>query len=503
MVDFNAIRVPRLIVAPRFPPEWPEGLVLAFEELFTAANGGIEGEDFIFDMVTGLDDTTKGGLLVAQTDANGQLSVSDLSDAGLLDLINNLVPAADDFIFFSDSTTAALSTVTAFARTLLDDTSATEMRATLELKALAILDGLEVEDEGASAVSDVTTFNFVGPNVIVSDVAGVATVTITQITDEEVEDIVGALVANTTTITFTYDDGTPALTADVNTDSITFTQIQNAIANSKLVGSGAAGVGIDYVEITLGTNLSMSGTTLNATGGITGVDVEDEGSAVVTSDTMNFVGAGVVATDVAGVATITISGGGSGIAVDDEGSNVVAAATTINFVGAGVVATDDGGEAKITIAGAAGSSEVLNVRDEKTADVDGGSCAAGTIQTRTLNTVATNTITGASLSSNQVTLPAGTYLIWAYGPAHDMNRSRCRWFNVTDSTTTILGTPIFAATGDATMLNAHLMGQFIIAGEKDFELRQYTQAAKATIGFGIGVDDGDTEVYSEVLIQKV
>jgi len=43
--------------------------------------------------------------------------------------------------------------------------------------------------------------------------------------------------------------------------------MQNAIANSKLIGSGSAGIGVDYVEINLGTNLSMVGTTLNATGG--------------------------------------------------------------------------------------------------------------------------------------------------------------------------------------------------------------------------------------------
>jgi hypothetical protein len=38
-------------------------------------------------------------------------------------------------------------------------------------------------------------------------------------------------------------------------------------ANSVLVGAGAAGTGAAYTELTLGTNLSMSGTTLNAAGG--------------------------------------------------------------------------------------------------------------------------------------------------------------------------------------------------------------------------------------------
>jgi len=50
-------------------------------------------------------------------------------------------------------------------------------------------------------------------------------------------------------------------------DAVTFAKMQNAVANSKLVGSGASGAGADYVELTLGTNLSITGTTLNASGG--------------------------------------------------------------------------------------------------------------------------------------------------------------------------------------------------------------------------------------------
>ena len=40
-----------------------------------------------------------------------------------------------------------------------------------------------------------------------------------------------------------------------------------AAASSKLLGSGASGSGSAYSELTLGTNLSMSGTTINASGG--------------------------------------------------------------------------------------------------------------------------------------------------------------------------------------------------------------------------------------------
>lgn len=47
-----------------------------------------------------------------------------------------------------------------------------------------------------------------------------------------------------------------------------------AAANSKLLGSGSSGSGAAYSEITLGTNLTMTGTTLDATGGSSGPTCE-------------------------------------------------------------------------------------------------------------------------------------------------------------------------------------------------------------------------------------
>jgi hypothetical protein len=57
-------------------------------------------------------------------------------------------------------------------------------------------------------------------------------------------------------------------TSNIANSAVTLAKIQNAAANSKLLGSGAAGSGSAYAELTLGTNLSMSGTTLNATGAV-------------------------------------------------------------------------------------------------------------------------------------------------------------------------------------------------------------------------------------------
>lgn len=142
--------------------------------------------------------------------------------------------------------------------------------------------GLEYLEVGGSAV---TVMN---GNLDIIDAAGLT------YTNEQAQDAVGAMVDSS----LVYVDATPlltraALTGDVTasqgsnattipTNTVTYAKMQDVSAASKLLGRGDSGSG-DPQEITLGTGLAMSGTTLNASAAFTTEDAQDAVGAMVDS----------------------------------------------------------------------------------------------------------------------------------------------------------------------------------------------------------------------------
>jgi hypothetical protein len=141
-------------------------------------------------------------------------------------------------------------------------------------------------------------------------------------------------------------------------------------------------------------------------------------------------------------------------------------------------------------------------RDEKTSGTDGGTFTSGAFRTRDLNATQYNGIGSASLASNQISLPAGTYLIEAAAPSNRTDQHQLRLQNITDSSTTVLGQNVWCYGVNLVSNMARVSGVFTIAGTKTFELQHRAATTRAGDGFGLAAGFG-TEVYASITIAKV
>lgn len=151
--------------------------------------------------------------------------------------------------------------------------------------------------------------------------------------------------------------------------------------------------------------------------------------------------------------------------------------------------------------GGAFESALLHVQDQKSAGTNGGTDVSG-YQTRDLNTVVTNEISGSSLSSNQITLPSGTFYIQASAPAYASGNTRLRLRNVSDSSNAVIGLNGEVSGTIAVTPRYFVSGRFTISSSKAFTIEQYVgTSTHSSLGHDTG--DGLTEIYTDVHIWKV
>ena len=150
------------------------------------------------------------------------------------------------------------------------------------------------------------------------------------------------------------------------------------------------------------------------------------------------------------------------------------------------------------------STKLLPVQDERAQNTAGGTLTSGAWRTRTLNTVKTNEIPGASLSSNQVTLQAGTYYAEWSAPSYSVDGHQTRLRNITDGADILLGSTEMADGAGATahMTRSTGVGRFALATGKVIELQHRGETSLATNGFGRPANFG-TEIYSILKIWKL
>jgi hypothetical protein len=143
------------------------------------------------------------------------------------------------------------------------------------------------------------------------------------------------------------------------------------------------------------------------------------------------------------------------------------------------------------------------VVEEQAANTAGGSSTAGSFLTRVLNTIKQNTIPGAALSSNKISLPAGRYRIRADQPLRQGNLSQALIYNVTGAANLLIGLGGISQNSTNCEHIAKVEGDIVLAGTTEIDLRYQVGTGYATSGLGSACNFGVVETYSRVLVEKL
>jgi hypothetical protein len=145
-------------------------------------------------------------------------------------------------------------------------------------------------------------------------------------------------------------------------------------------------------------------------------------------------------------------------------------------------------------------TRIAVIREEQTSGTAGGTFTSGADRTRVLNYEASDPDGIVSVSSDQFTLQAGTWLIEWTAPAYRVDQHQSFLYNATDTTEVARGSSEFSANAvGAAATRSVGRATVTITGAKAFEIRHRGTTTQATNGFGDAASFG-TEVYTEVVI---
>jgi hypothetical protein len=259
------------------------------------------------------------------------------------------------------------------------------------------------------------------------------------------------------------------------------------IASSGITNSGSLKDNLNHIRLRL---QELENATVSGIGGLTVKEVDNNpsvfvGTIVFPNDTLTDNGGGVVT-----YKPISTSGAGTGDVIGPssavDGHLVVFDGTSGKLVKGGGVPTGGGGY------------DYILIRDEKSKNTPGGDFASPGWQPRILNTEVMDTGNHASISSNQITLAAGTYRANIICTVGNVGGHQARLWNISDDTLLLLGTSQFSHVTDLAQNTASIiMGRFTLTDTKVIEVQHAGTSFKATSGFGYAANIG-VEIYTVV-----
>lgn len=136
--------------------------------------------------------------------------------------------------------------------------------------------------------------------------------------------------------------------------------------------------------------------------------------------------------------------------------------------------------------------------DQQPSGTNGGSSVANTWTTRVLNTALSGNLDGitTSLSSNQVTIQPGNYVLRASAPAFESASHMIRIYCVTDSAVLVYGSTEYSYTTVSPQTRSFAEALISITSAKTYRIEHNVQQSQASNGFGATAGFTATNTYA-------
>ena len=148
--------------------------------------------------------------------------------------------------------------------------------------------------------------------------------------------------------------------------------------------------------------------------------------------------------------------------------------------------------------------QIAVLHDEKAYDTYGGQGSAGGLNDRDLNVIHFDPNNIVSISNNQFTLQAGTYIIEWSCPSYRTNRHIARLYNVTASAGVENGQVAYANTSGNGHDFSNGITHIVLTSATVFKIQSYIESTSGTADFGVASNVSTiTNIYTVVKITKV
>ena len=147
-------------------------------------------------------------------------------------------------------------------------------------------------------------------------------------------------------------------------------------------------------------------------------------------------------------------------------------------------------------------SKVFSIRDEKATNTQSQLLPASTWTIRELQTTDVNTLTGASLATNVITLPEGTFDVDGLTKTYRSNGAKARLYDITNSATLVVSTVDGSHSSYYSGTDLHIIGRITVAsGGITCRLEHYVQTlSRGGVGPFVAAE---SSIYSYIKFTEV